>query len=98
TSMSYLGQDYPVTVLYRFMTNEILSKEEWFSMNLEEARLAFISMGQSEAKAEKNANKVWGKEGQYEMFVENKKSWDKLIADMFTDIKANVSDTQEDDW
>ena len=80
------------------MTDNILPKPEWFKIQVEENTKAGIQMGQSKEKAERNAVKIANKQGNYENYVENKKEWDRLINNMFSAVKTNASEPEEDDW
>jgi hypothetical protein len=55
-------------------------------------------MGQSKEKSERNAVKIANKQGNYENYVENKKEWDRLINNIFSAVKTNASEPEEDDW
>ena len=97
-SMSYQGKEFPNGTFSSFMTDNILPKPEWFKIQVEENTKAGIQMGQSKEKAERNAVKIANKQGSYERYVENKKEWDRLISNMFSTLKTNASEPEEDDW
>jgi len=99
-SMSYQGKEFPNSTFFfsSFMTDNILPKPEWFKIQVEENTKAGIQMGQSKEKAERNAVKIANKQGSYERYVENKKEWDRLISNMFSAVKTNASEPEDDDW
>ena len=97
-SMSYQGKEINPSVIPIFMTDDILPKPDWFKIQVEESTKAGIKMGQSKEKSERNAVKIANKQGNYENYVENKKEWDRLISNMFSAVKTNASEPEEDDW
>jgi hypothetical protein len=96
-SMSYQGTEiqkiYPI-----FMTDDILPKQEWYKMSVKMTQEGLMRVGQSKEKAEKRAVNYASKEGIYEIYVENKKEWDRLIVNMFSAVKTNATEPEEDDW
>jgi len=96
-SVAYPSQDTGTAMLEMFMTNEVLSEEDYLVLSNENAFNAYKKMGWSDKKSTKMLKKYEDNviKG-YDSYKTNKANFDIEIKSLYTSVKNAI--TKKDDW
>ena len=102
-NVTHLSGNYDagLVVIREFLFNDVLSKDEYLPISVNNLKEALINNGQSEEKARRYVQKTAAKllEKSYANHKDNKPVWDKKITSTFQNIKDYVSQSiNDDDW
>ena len=102
-NVTHLSGNYDagLVVIREFLFNDVLSKDEYLPISVNNLKEALINNGQSEEKARRYVQKTAAKllEKSYANHKDNKPIWDKKITSTFQNIKDYVSQSiNDDDW